>query len=343
MKILYAIQTTGNGHFTRSKEIISVLNKRVEVDVVYSGPKNKLLNIDNKVINHYKGLTLFYTKKGQINWIQTFFKNNFFRAIIDIIQCNTNAYDMIINDFEPITAWSCYLKNRKCVSLSNQYAILSDKKFLKSTKYRFTLLFLRYFAPTKEGYGFHLTKRKKNIFHPVVREELKKTNVVVKDFYLVYLPNYSIEKLIQFFTHFKSYKWRIFSPLVENSYTFKNIKFEQINEKKFIKALLSSKGVISSSGFSTLSEALYLSKPLITIPINSHFEQIYNSSIIEKLGGTVLDELSLKNKQKLQKWLDDLAPVGLKNSQDSIDVVDRILIDYIRSLYFNKNPINQFN
>ena len=343
MKILYAIQTTGNGHFTRSKEIISVLNKRVEVDVVFSGPKNKLLNIDNKVINHYKGLTLFYTKKGQINWIQTFFKNNFFRAIIDIIQCNTNAYDIIINDFEPITAWSCYLKNRKCVSLSNQYAILSDKKFLKSTKYRFTLLFLRYFAPTKEGYGFHLTKRKKNIFQPVVRRELKKTNVVVKDFYLVYLPNYSIEKLIQFFTHFKSYKWRIFSPLVENSYTLKNIKFEQINEKKFIKALLNSKGVISSSGFSTLSEALYLNKPLLTIPINSHFEQIYNSSIIEKLGGTVLDELSLKNKQKLQKWLDDLAPVGLKNSQESIDVVDRILIDYIRTLSFNKNPINQFN
>ena len=336
MKILYAIQTTGYGHITRAKEIISILNKRVEVDVVFSGPKNKLLNIDNKVINHYKGLTLFYSKKGQINWIQTFFKNNFIRAIIDIIQCNTNAYDLIINDFEPITAWSCYLKNRRCVALSNQYAMLSDKKFSNSTKNKFTLLFLKYFAPTKKGYGFHLIKRKKNIFQPIVRRELMKTKVAVKDYYLVYLPNYSIEKLTQVFSHFESYNWVIFSPLVENSSALNNIRLEEINEKKFNKTLLSSKGVICSSGFSTLSEVLYLNKPLLTIPITYHFEQIYNASIIKQLGGTVLNELNLKNTKTVQNWLDNLTPLGVRNSTDSHEIVDRVLIDYIKSINLDK-------
>ena len=337
MKILYAIQTTGNGHLTRSKEIISILEKRVNVDVVLSGPKNKLLNFENKVINHYKGLTLYYTKKGQINWIKTFFKNNFIRAIIDIIQCDTKAYDLVINDFEPITAWSCYLKNRKCFALSNQYAILSDKKLRKKTKHKWTLLFLKYFAPTKEGYGFHFVKHKKNIFHPIIRREVIKTKISKKDYFLVYLPNYSIEKLIHFFSYFKNYNWMIFSPHVENSSTLNNIRLEKINEKKFIKTLVNSKGVISSSGFSTLSEVLYLNKPLLTIPINSHFEQIYNSSIIERLGGTVLSELSLNNTYLLQNWLDNLVPIGIKNLSNSKEVVDRILIDYIKSLNdFNK-------
>lgn len=337
MKILYAIQTTGNGHLTRSKEIISILEKRVNVDVVLSGPKNKHLNFENKVINHYKGLTLYYTKKGQINWIKTFFKNNFIRAIIDIIQCDTKAYDLVINDFEPITAWSCYLKNRRCFALSNQYAMLSDKKLRKKTKHKWTLLFLKYFAPTKEGYGFHFVKHKKNIFQPIIRREVIKTKISKKDYFLVYLPNYSIEKLIHFFSYFKNHNWIIFSPHVEYSSTLNNIRLEKINEKKFIKTLVNSKGVISSSGFSTLSEVLYLNKPLLTIPINSHFEQIYNSSIIERLGGTVLSELSLNNTDLLQNWLDNLVPIGIKNLSNSKEVVDRILIDYIKSLYdFNK-------
>jgi len=337
MKILYAIQTTGNGHLTRSKEIISILEKRVNVDVVFSGPKNKLLNFENKVINHYKGLTLYYTKKGQINWIKTFFKNNFIRAIIDIIQCDTKAYDLVINDFEPITAWSCYLKNRKCFALSNQYAILSDKKLRKKTKHKWTLLFLKYFAPTKEGYGFHFVRHKKNIFPPIIRREIIKAKVSKKEYFIVYLPNYSIENLIQVFSHFKNYNWVIFSHHIENSSKLNNIRLEQINEKKFIKTLVNSKGVISSSGFSTLSEVLYLNKPLLTIPINSHFEQIYNSTIIERLGGTVLSELSLNNTYLLQNWLDNLVPIGIKNLSNSKEVVDRILIDYIKSLYdFNK-------
>ena len=330
MKILYAIQTTGNGHITRAKEIISILNKRVEVDVVFSGPKNKHIAIDNKVIKHYNGLTLFYTDKGNINWIKTLFKNNLILTIIDIIQCNTNEYDLVINDFEPITAWSCYLKNRKCVTLSNQYAMLSDKKFYKFSKYKFTLLFLKYFAPTKKGYGFHLVKRKKNIFQPIIRREILDTKGREKEHFLVYLPNYSIEKLIQVFSHFENHQWVIFSPHVESSSTLKNIKLEPINEKQFIKTLVDSKGVISSSGFSTLSEVLYLNKPLLSIPINSHFEQIYNASIIERLGGTVISELSLKHKQLLQNWLDNLVPIGLINISESSEVVDRILIDYIK-------------
>ena len=37
MKILYAIQGTGNGHISRAREIVPILMKYADVDVLLSG------------------------------------------------------------------------------------------------------------------------------------------------------------------------------------------------------------------------------------------------------------------------------------------------------------------
>jgi hypothetical protein len=36
-------------------------------------------------------------------------------------------YDLVINDFEPISAWACKLRGVNCISLSHQSALLSKK------------------------------------------------------------------------------------------------------------------------------------------------------------------------------------------------------------------------
>lgn len=40
MKILYAIQTTGNGHLARAQSIIPRLKEIANIDIITSGPKN---------------------------------------------------------------------------------------------------------------------------------------------------------------------------------------------------------------------------------------------------------------------------------------------------------------
>jgi len=37
MKILYAIQGTGNGHISRAKDVIPILKQKGEVDILISG------------------------------------------------------------------------------------------------------------------------------------------------------------------------------------------------------------------------------------------------------------------------------------------------------------------
>ena len=49
MKILFGVQTTGNGHIARANEIISILKKRAEVDVIFSGPKANKISFKQKI------------------------------------------------------------------------------------------------------------------------------------------------------------------------------------------------------------------------------------------------------------------------------------------------------
>ena len=332
MKILYGIQTTGNGHLTRAKEVISILKKRAEVDVVLSGPDDNKISLNHPVKKHYQGLTFFYTKKGKIHWIKTLFKNNFFKLLIDIFHCPVASYDLIINDFEPVTAWSCYLKNKKCVALSNQYALFSDKGPKLKKRSHTTLKMLRYFAPVFHGYGLHFKRFDDTIFLPIIRKKIRGLNVNDLGYFLVYLPSYGKEAIQNVLVTFPKTNWVVFSPEVKTSQLENNIQWEPINENTFLKSIASCKGVVTAAGFSTLSEALYLKKPLLTIPISSQIEQAYNAAMISEMGGKVLKRFTVKQRKQIQKWIENPKVIPAELEQRNYEVVDRILLDYIKSL-----------
>ena len=332
MKILYGIQTTGNGHLTRAKEVISILNKRAEVDVILSGPKTNKISLNHPIKHHYRGLTFFYTKKGEIHWLKTLFKNNFFKLFIDIFHCPLDSYDLILNDFEPVTAWSCYLKNKKCVALSNQYSLFSDKGPKLKKRFQTTLKMLRYFAPATYGYGLHFKKFDDNIFLPIIRKKIRKVKVSDMGYFLVYLPSYGIEEIKNVLIIFPNSNWVVFSPEIEKSELENNIQWEPINETTFLKNIASCRGVVTSAGFSTLSEAMYLKKPILTTPIASQIEQAYNAEMIREMGGKVIKKFSVKHKKEIQKWILDPKVIAVELEQKNYEVVDRILLDYIKSL-----------
>ena len=75
MKILYAIQTTGNGHLARAQSIIPKLKEVGDLDIITSGPKNDFL-LEVKPVKHYQGLTFFYTDTGAVDWLKTIFLIN---------------------------------------------------------------------------------------------------------------------------------------------------------------------------------------------------------------------------------------------------------------------------
>jgi uncharacterized protein (TIGR00661 family) len=126
MKILYAFQGTGNGHTSRAIEIIPALLNRAEVDVLISGTESEL-ELPFNIKYRYKGLSFVFGKNGGINYLKTLSKHSILTFIKEVKHCSVEQYDLVINDFEPISAWACKIKNVKCISLSHQSALLSNK------------------------------------------------------------------------------------------------------------------------------------------------------------------------------------------------------------------------
>jgi predicted glycosyltransferase len=66
MKILYAVQGTGNGHLARATEIVPLLRKFGKTDVLVSGRSGEL-ELPFPVKYRFYGLSFFFGKKGGID------------------------------------------------------------------------------------------------------------------------------------------------------------------------------------------------------------------------------------------------------------------------------------
>ena len=126
MKVLYALQKTGNGHIARAESIIPILKKYVQCDVLISG-HNSQLTLNEIPEYDLSGISLIYSKKGGVSYFETATKNNYVKALKDILFLDFSSYDLIINDFEPITAWNSKHNNLPIVALSHQAALLFDE------------------------------------------------------------------------------------------------------------------------------------------------------------------------------------------------------------------------
>ena len=74
MKILYAVQGTGNGHITRAQVILPELKKHSDVDVLISGFSYDL-NLPFPVKYKLKGMSFCFGKGGGIDYLNTLRKN----------------------------------------------------------------------------------------------------------------------------------------------------------------------------------------------------------------------------------------------------------------------------
>ena len=52
----------------------------------------------------------------------------------------------------------------------------------------------------------------------------------------------------------------------------------------FLGDLASSRAVIAGAGFTTMTEAIYLGKPMLAVPFEGQYEQILNASYLSEMG-----------------------------------------------------------
>jgi uncharacterized protein (TIGR00661 family) len=328
MKILYAIQGTGNGHLSRAKDILPAIACRAQVDVLVSG-KQAEVSIPQIIKYKYNGLSFYFGKNGGIDFIKTFQKNSFFSFINEVKNCPVQDYDLVINDFEPISALACKLKGVKSISLSHQSALFTKNVPKPLHLDLIGKFILKNYAKCNVNYGFHFKKYNQNLYTPIIRNDIRILKRTEKEHYTVYLPSYSDNRIIKVLSEIKHIKWQVFSKFAENYYQIKNIIIYPINSEKFEKSLASCQGIICGAGFETPAEAIYLQKKIMVIPMKNQYEQYFNAKALEDLGVPILKSLKKKYIPEIEYWIKTDSKVALHFPNETQQIVDHILYDFI--------------
>lgn len=323
MKILYAVQATGNGHISRAMELLPYLKRYGEVDIFLSGA-NSTLELDQPVKYRSKGLSLFYTCKGKLNYTRTLFSFAPLRLRKEINELPVEKYDLVLNDFECITAFACAAKKIPSIGFGHQASFYSVNTPRPKSKSKTGEWILKNYAPTSLYIGLHFRCYDDFIFSPVIKRDIWNAEPSDNNYYTVYLPSYCEHILEAHFLRLPSFRFQIFSWQTNRVRRSGNITFIPVDKSLFNQSLINCSGIITGGGFETPAEALKLQKKLLVIPINGQYEQQCNAAALEQLGIKKLDRLDDDFHNHFKEWVES-KPVQINYHHSVEEIVNDVI------------------
>ena len=325
MKILYAIQGTGNGHLSRAKDIYPELQKYGDVDLLVSGYQSDI-KLPFPVKYQLKGLSFIFGKHGGVSLFETTKRLKLLQLIKDIYKLPVETYDLVINDFEPISAWACKMRGLPCVALSHQSVVVNSAAPRPKNNGWFGRAVLKHYAPFTDHYGFHFKSYDENVFLPVIRKEVQQLESSTGKHYTVYLPAYNAESLIRFLSKIQKVEWKVFCKHSKEAFQFENISIFPVSNDAFLESLATCKGALLGAGFEGPAEALYLKKKLMVVPMMRQIEQQCNAAALEEVGVPVIPSLQHKYLEKVNEWILNDQSVQISFSKETASVAVGTLI-----------------
>lgn len=294
-RILYGVAGEGMGHAIRSKVVIEHLSKRHDLIIVSSRRPYEFLSKHSSNVYDIHGLHISY-RNNRVQSLKTFVQNAYklpkgsyytFKKLMRILK--EFKPDVVISDFEPFTGLISKFFSIPLISIDNNHTMTNCKLRIPKRYYKDYLaakLVIKSFIINADYYlintFFYPEIKKKNtfLFPPILRGRILKAKVKNKEHILVYQTSKTNKKLKKILKKINQ-KFIIYG--FDTDKEEENLIFKKFNEKEFIKDLASCKALITNGGFCTIVEAVYLGKPILSVPIKKHFEQILNAIFVEKL------------------------------------------------------------
>jgi uncharacterized protein (TIGR00661 family) len=321
MKIFYAIQATGNGHISRAMELLPYLEQYGAVDIFLSGA-NSSLALVAPIKYRSNGLSLFYNCTGRLDYWETIKGYQPFSLKKEIRELPVEKYDLVINDFEYITAASCERKKIPSIQFGHQASFRSDQTPRPGNKSSIGEWVLKNYARATHHVGLHFEKYDDFIFHPVIKREIRSAEPSDKDYITVYLPSYCEPQLEHIFHPFKEFKFQIFSKEAIYAKTSGNIQFLPVDRALFNQSLIHCTGIITGGGFEAPAEAIHLGKKMISIPIRGQYEQVCNAAALSKLGITCLKRIDETFSAIFYDWVEKKNAICIDYSKTIPEVLE---------------------
>ncbi|WP_400192042.1 MJ1255/VC2487 family glycosyltransferase [Hymenobacter sp. B81] len=324
MNILYGVPGEGLGHATRSKVIIGhLLAQGHDVQVVSSSRAYQLLaaNFPGRV-REIRGFHLAY-KHLTVSKSQTAALT--LRAAPESLRLNFQRYhdllrnccrfDLVISDFESFSYFFAKTQRLPVISIDNMQIISRARLDVTVPRTeRGNLQLARSIVRAKLPRSRHylvttffrppLARPATTLVPPIIRPEIVARKPTRGRHVLVYQSSTNQADLVSQLQQLPQQEFRVYG--FNRAEDHGNVQLRPFSEEGFIADLASARAVVTNGGFSLISEAIYLRKPVCAIPIPAQFEQWLNAAQVEQQGyGRHFPALTPDN---LKAFLYDLNP-----------------------------------
>lgn len=321
MKILYAIQATGNGHISRALEIMPYLKHHGDVDIFLSG-SNSALDLEYEVKYRDKGISFFFNRTGGLDYTKTIANLSLRRIYKSARELPVEKYDIILNDFERITHLACKNKGKNYIHFGHQASFISEHTPRPIHRNLLGEIILKHFAKSDYNVGLHFDSYDKDIYNPVIKNAILNAKPIDRGHITVYLNQYSTNFLINIFASLTDVCFHIFSDQIDKTTRIGNIILFPIQRGLFEKSMIESKGVITGAGFETPAEAMYLGKKLMCIPVKGQYEQLCNAVALKRMNVPVFYDIGILFALDVMRWLNSPSSYHFNLNHTTNDLVN---------------------
>ena len=309
MRILYGAVGEGLGHATRSRVVAQhLLDRGHEVKMVASGRALPYLKEHLPDVEEIWG-TSFVLEHGTVNAWKTLTANvrgGLRGAPADWKHGSAIAKafgpELVITDFDGFAYLFAKSHRKPVLSVDNIQMVdrcKHDGEILKDIRRDYELA--RTFVNSKIGRADHyvittffrppVRKKRTTLVPSLLRPEIIAAKPERGDHLLVYgrISESSIAALEAsgVVCHVYGARDGLTEEVVEGP-----LRYRPFANEAFIDDLRTARGIVGSAGYSLMSEAVYLRKPMLALPLAHQFEQEMNARYLERLGfGTAADAL----------------------------------------------------
>jgi uncharacterized protein (TIGR00661 family) len=304
MTILYGVPGEGLGHATRSKVLIAwLLAEGHDVRVVSSSRAFTLLDktFPGRVLE-IKGFHLAY-KELTVSKSRTIGLT--LRTAPEALQTNFRQYrqllhgfrpEVVISDFESFSYFFAKLLRVPVISIDNMQIIsrahldvtvpAAEREHYDVARYlvraklpraRHYLITTFFELPLRLRYAEQTT-----LVPSIIRPEIQAATPTPGSYVLVYQTATNQSNLVEILQQLPDQEFRVYGFNKDEAHG--NVLLRPFSEAGFIAELAGCQAVLTNGGFSLISEAIYLHKPVCAVPIPAQFEQWLNAAEIEKRG-----------------------------------------------------------
>jgi uncharacterized protein (TIGR00661 family) len=299
MRVLYGVNGEGMGHATRSHVVIDALLARHDVRVVASGAAFRYLRDHLPRVEEILGPS-FAIDEGEIRRWATVRRNLLqvprqLPATVKRWMTVIDEWhpDVVITDFEPLSGAFARSTYTPLICVDNINMIdrcHHDGEIIGGERDQYLLAraVTRAMVPVAGDYIITtffrppIARGRTTLVPPILRPEIVAAEPVRGDHLLVYSSG--DEKLLDALRS-AGVRCLVYGMRDEPREAMEsNLEFRPRSNEGFVEDLRTARGVVAGGGFSLLSEAVYLGKPVLAIPLRGQFEQVMNARYLAREG-----------------------------------------------------------